>query len=491
MRLPPTLRKLFAYDKKPVLLKYRSSKLFITSTVCFAIFTDIFLYGVVVPVIPFALTSRAHVPARDVQHWTAILLAVYGASLLVGSAICGWLADKSSSRRAALLTGLVVLLGATMMLCLGRSIGLLVAGRLIQGLSASVVWCVGLALLADTAGQNDAGQAMGFVSIAYTMGTLVAPLLGGVVYARAGYYAVFYMTFSVIAVDIILRLLLIEKKIAARWDPEMELQTMTRGKDSETKAPNESRGVETTRQESGNPVNTVSTTSTVLEKNRFPPIILLLKSRRILAAFWATFVTSTLLTAFDAVLPLYCNRIFGWNSLGGGLIFLALIIPSFSGPYIGQLCDKFGPRWPTAIGLAAALPFWVLLRLVDHDSLKQKVLLCALLMLIGTCVALIIPAVMAEFTYIVDAKEKQQPGIYGVNGAYAQAYGIFNVGWASGALVGPVWAGYVKAAGGWGTMTWSLGAFSAVSAIPVALFTGGFITRKKHQTSDREEGILA
>lgn len=376
------------------------------------------------------------------------------------------------------------------MLCLGRSIGVLVAGRLIQGLSASVVWCVGLALLADTAGDNDAGQAMGYVSIAYTMGTLVAPLLGGVVYARAGYYAVFYMTFSVIAVDILLRLLLIEKKIAARWDPDMELQTTAKKEDSPAKTPNEPSSVDEAKRESKGPTNS-QTPSPTMKKNRFPPIIMLLKSRRILAAFWATFVTSSLLTAFDAVLPLYCNRIFGWNSLGGGLIFLALIIPSFSGPFIGQLCDRFGPRWPTAIGLAAALPFWVLLRLVDHDSLKQKVLLCALLMLIGTCVALIIPAVMAEFTYIVDAKEKKQPGIFGVNGAYAQAYGIFNVAWAAGALVGPVWAGYVEAAGGWGNMTWSLGAFSAISAIPVALFTGGFISRSKNQPSGHEEGVLA
>lgn len=289
------------------------------------------------------------------------------------------------------------------------------------------------------------------------------------------------MTFSVIAVDIVLRLLLVEKKIAARWDPvaDVELRSSTRKEDIDTRM----------MHESGNPAASVSAAH--LKKHRFPPIIMLLKSRRMLAAFWATFVTSSLLTAFDATLPLYCHRIFGWNSLGGGLIFLALILPSFSGPFIGYLCDKFGPRWLIAIGLAAALPFWVLLRLVDHDSLKQKVLLCALLMLIGACVALIFPAVMAEFTYIVDAKEKKQPGIYGANGAYAQAYGIFNVAYAAGALVGPVWAGYVEAASGWGTLTWSLGAFSAVSAIPVTLFTGGFITRKKHQSaSDRGEGGL-
>ena len=73
-----------------------------------------------------------------------------------------------------------------------------------------------------------------------------------------------------------------------------------------------------------------------------------------------------------------------------------------------------------------------------------------------------------------------------------QTYSIFNIGWAAGSLVGPVWAGFVEASGGWGTMTWSLGTFSAVSAIPVALFTGGFITRKKHQPAlDRDGGILA
>ena len=442
---------------------------------------------------PFALHDRAHIHPGDVQRWNAILLAVYGAALLVGSAVCGWLADMCNSRRAPLLVGLIVLLGSTLMLCLGRTIGLLVAGRLVQGLSASVVWCIGLALLADTAGENDAGQLMGFVSIAYTMGVLVAPLLGGVVYARAGYFAVFYMTFSVIAIDIILRLVLVEKKVAIRWEPvaELELQLSAKKKDTETESTKGASNAQSLRP-GGEILADSSLSDTAPKKNRLPPIIMLWKSRRMLTAFWATFVTSCLLTAFDATLPLYCNRTFGWNSLGGGLVFLALIIPSFSGPFIGKLCDRFGPKWPTAVGMAAALPFWVLLRTVDHDSLNQKVLLCALLVLIGACVALVIPAVMAEFTYIVDANEKKQPGIYGDNGAYAQTYSIFNIGWAAGALVGPVWAGFVEAAGGWGTMTLSLGVFSAVSAIPVALFTGGFITRKKHQpASDQEEGILA
>jgi MFS family permease len=103
------------------------------------------------------------------------------------------------------------------MLCVGSSIGVLVAGRLLQGLSAAVVWTVGLALLVDTVGQKEIGQVMGYVSLSVSIAILVAPLLGGVVYARGGYYAVFAMAFALIGLDIVLRLALVEKKIAKKW----------------------------------------------------------------------------------------------------------------------------------------------------------------------------------------------------------------------------------------------------------------------------------
>jgi hypothetical protein len=51
----------------PYLLKVRSSKWFILSTICVAVFTDIFLYGIIVPVLPFALSLRAGVPESSVQ----------------------------------------------------------------------------------------------------------------------------------------------------------------------------------------------------------------------------------------------------------------------------------------------------------------------------------------------------------------------------------------------------------------------------------------
>jgi MFS family permease len=88
------------------------------------------------------------------------------------------------------------------MLCLARTVSLLVVGRIFQGAAAAIVWTVGQALLVDTVGQKEIGQTLGWVSISMSMSILIAPLLGGVVYNKAGYYPVYYMAFGLIALDI-------------------------------------------------------------------------------------------------------------------------------------------------------------------------------------------------------------------------------------------------------------------------------------------------
>lgn len=202
--------------KAPLFLAFRSSKTFIAATVCIAIFTDILLYGIIVPVMPYALTSRVGVPEDSIQTWNAILLACYTIALFVGSPLVGIYADHTSSRRWPLLIGLFALAASTLLLCLGQTMALLILGRVLQGLSAAIVWSVGLALLADTFGDK-IGIAMGYSSIAMSLGLLVSPSIGGAVYDHVGYYPVFYVAFGCIFLDIILRLILIEKKIARQW----------------------------------------------------------------------------------------------------------------------------------------------------------------------------------------------------------------------------------------------------------------------------------
>jgi len=56
--------------------------------------------------------------------------------------------DYFETRRSSLIGGLVALLGATFMLCFGRSEGVLIVARVLQGISAAVVWTVGMTQLA-------------------------------------------------------------------------------------------------------------------------------------------------------------------------------------------------------------------------------------------------------------------------------------------------------------------------------------------------------
>ncbi|KAI9842561.1 MAG: hypothetical protein M1837_007074 [Sclerophora amabilis] len=520
----------------PLLWKFRSAKWFILTVVMMAVFTDIFLYGIIVPVIPFALTERVGVPQDQVQGWVSTLIAIYGAALLVGSPIFGWFADRSKSRRMPLLLGLLALGGATIMLCLGRTLPILIVARILQGLSAAVVWTVGLALLVDTVGKHEVGQSLGFVSLAMTLGTLVAPLVGGVVYDRAGYYPVFYMCFGMIAVDVVLRFVMIEKKIAAKWSitaeaasygslsaPAVAETHLGSPPDDRTKTESDQIAaipgppkIIKTRTEIEQQVPSEGAIALPKKRRRLPPVLILLKSRRLLSALWGCLVQASLMTSFDGVLPLFCKETFGWSSFGGGIIFLALFIPSFSAPIIGMgyalttrpphgpqaapccidsllcsfeamcpvqgyLCDKYGGRYLATSGFLLGLPFYVLLRLVTHDTVQQIVLLCALLALIGVSLTLAMAPLMAEVTYIVMAKEKSESarasqdgrGSDGddadggfKHGAYAQAYGLFTSAFAGGTLIGPLWAGFIQSNAGWGTMTWTLGLLSGLTAIP-------------------------
>jgi MFS family permease len=389
-----------------------------------------------------------------------------------------------------LLLGLIALTGATVMLNVANSVALFIVGRLLQGISAAVVWVVGLALLVDTVDQNSLGQYMGYVSLGMSLGIMIAPVLGGVLFDSAGYNAVFALCYAFIAVDLVFRLLLIEKKNAKRWIVRTDTSTIRRRSEENTSeasaVPNTE--VDTRAREKDNEGETMRIppqpeSPMLVKPSRLPAFVTLLASRRLLAALLACLMQAVLVTSFDSVLPLFVNETFQWYSQQAGILYLALVIPTLISPLVGHFSDLYGGRWFAVVGFLLAAPVFVLLRLVDHDSLRQKVLLAALLSLIGLALTLAFPPLMAEISYVVVAKEKARPGAYGKGGAYAQAYGLFNMAFAGGTLIGPIWAGFVKNTAGWSTMAWTLGLLSGVTAIPTAVWVGGSIRKKRRHAA--------
>ena len=238
-----------------------------------------------------------------------------------------------------------------------------------------------------------------------TMGNLLAPWLAGIVYEKAGYYAVFAIILGIIAVDFVLRVVMIEKRTAAKWlaDNESADSEAWRNDNEPDRSFQGSNACireevnHVTIREGSPPlpdqVAEYDETSPLLCKKEkrsstwftrnFPRMTLLLGSPRMLAAIWGAFTHTMLIGYLDATLPLFVKNLFHWGSKGAGLIFLACSAPSLLGTLFGLLSDRFGTRKVSIVGFAMLVPSLALLGTVRHNDVGSAVLLCFLLVLIG------------------------------------------------------------------------------------------------------------
>jgi MFS family permease len=120
----------------------------------------------------------------------------------------------------------------------------------------------------------------------------------------------------------------------------------------------------------------------------------------------------------------------------------------------------------------------ILLRLVDHDSIGQKILLGALLAILGASGKQFEIPMGAEVVKCTEIRVTANPRQYSAHGAFGQANGLLNFFYAVGVTAGPLLSGFICETAGWGTMVLVLGILSAISTIPTFLCTGGYIWKK-------------
>lgn len=345
---------------------------------------------------------------------------------------------------------------ATGMLHVGNTIGIFMTARVCQGVAAAILYSAGLALLYDSVGKENLGQAMGYITLSITAGAFLGPSLGGILYDVGQETAVFGLAYGVLLVDVILRFSVIEKDS---------------GKDA-MPAATPGYGTMGTR-----PTDSVEASEPITNAGSKMSTIRLLQSPRLLTALFGWFVVGTLLSAFDGVLPIFVQNTFGWSSAGAGFIFLPLFIPNLAGPLYGRMVDssRHGGRVVATTGFLLCVPFFVLLRFVAQESAPTQVLLGGLLFMIGLGLALCGPPLFVEVAKTVSTMEDEFPGAFGNKGPMAQAYALYNCAFAIGQLVGPMWAWAAKSTLGWATLTWMFGLASGLTSIITGLFLGGWI----------------
>lgn len=326
-------------------------------TVGTGIFTDLFLYSIIVPIIPFILEDRLGVARSNIQTYTSALLASWAGASFLSSPPIGILADRTASRKLLYMFGIGCLFLGTGLLWAGQAIWVLILARVVQAISGSVVYIVGLSLLVDTIGSNNLGMALGTIFSIVEISQLIAPVIGGSLYAVGGEASVFGLTFGILALDFLMRLLLIDRKTAAKFQvaPTIPSEGLSEPSLAVTSEPEPSLEV-LNQPVPSETTPLVASTCSAEWIIAYPPAWIktfpmgyCIRNPRMIAALATTFAQGSLISMFEATMTIEAQELFDVNSLKAGLLFIPLVLPSLvTGPFSGRMMDKFGPK-PTAV----------------------------------------------------------------------------------------------------------------------------------------------
>ncbi|KAA1076079.1 hypothetical protein PGT21_033801 [Puccinia graminis f. sp. tritici] len=414
---------------------------YITFSVSFGLMVDMATYGIMVPVLPFRLESTGY---KNVPATSSYLIAAFAFGLIISSIPVGIFGEIVRSRKAPLLACLTFLAASLIMFWLSSSFAVLMIARIIQGFSGTAIWTLGLALICDVVPEARIGVIMGYVMIGWSIGTVGGPLAGGLLYDSLGYNSIFVFALIITAIDFFLRCLVQDKKCIQNNQAAAVINVEL--SDKEVKSTAESS-------DGSKPPSAARALLSLLTNSRF----------------W-TLCAITLVLGFsfggllDTGMTMLVKERYGLSSRGAALIFIAAVVPSFiSSPMAGHYADKYGAKWPIVICLILGTPFFGLLSM--NTSLAALITFIAFT---GIFIMGIAAPIMQDLAEVV----KATPGL-----GFAHVYGIFNMVYSTGAMVGPLVVGGLLGRmgiqNGWQIVSLVITGLCAACIIPAWLFLGG------------------
>jgi len=331
--------------------------------VTIAIFTDMLVYGLVVPILPSYATLF-----NISQTSVGLLYASYAIALFFATPFFGVLSDKIG-RKGPLLWGLIGLGGSTLFFAFANSYKMLLIARSLQGIAAAITWTAGLALLADLYPSEERGRVMGLALSGMSLGTLLGPTIGGWLFQIGGYQLPFLIAAGIVLFDGILRIVLIKDV------PHQKTESIF--------------------------------ASLKIVKN---PQILVMSSIIILGA--------TIPCILESTYPLFLDSKLHFSPLTIGLLFaIPTLCYGITAPFIGKFSSRIGNFKVMIFGLILSSAFFPLL--VYPTSLW---FIMPLMALIGIGMGLTLTPSLPEFANI---SQKSGTNSYGVvYSIYNMAYSV-------------------------------------------------------------------
>ncbi|KAL5337599.1 major facilitator superfamily domain-containing protein [Aspergillus crustosus] len=467
--------------------RWRSSQSFIITTATISLFSETFLFGFVVPILPYMLETRLHVDPALTQSLTTTLLTTYGVVSLVAAPFVAHFADKTPNRKIPLLLSLTACASGTVLVACAPTVWLLMVGEILQSLASCSVWIVAQATLVDNLSENNKGKVLGTAMSFITTGIFAGPMVSGVLLQLLGYWPAWSAALLLLGVDILARLLMIERKPLATNPTEATDERAALLPQGDESSPNENHAGQDTTVNQENPAGPVS-------HHGFYRIMLC--NPRVLAGLFNTLYLSMVLAAFDTTLPLHVRAIFGWDSLPVGLLFFALQVPSIvSGPAIGHLRDRTGLRWPTTIGCALMVPLLWLLGVPGTElpwgrlegSAGEAVYITAIVGL-GIALAFTRGAGSIQMLTVLHELEKKNPTMFGPYGGNSRLAGLTELPFNVGLIAGPLLSGSISEVLGY---YWTNNLFAAIALLVTVTSYIYFTVPPKSESESESESESA
>ncbi|WP_320669887.1 DHA2 family efflux MFS transporter permease subunit [Patulibacter defluvii] len=362
------------------------------------------------------------------QQWTSNAYLLTLGSLLM---VAGSLGDVFGERRIFLLG--VAGFGITSLLCaLAPSIGVLVAGRALQGASGALLTPAALAVIVATFEADERNRAIGAWTAWGGIGAAIGPLLGGWLVDQASWPWVFLINVPLVLVTLAIIVRAIPgsaERSARRLDLvgaalcAIGLGGITFGLIQQPLSGWGSPSV------LGPLLGGVAVFASFLvyEARTAEPMLPLelFRRRNFAVGNVETLVMYAGLALVFFYLTIYLQQVAGFDALEAGFSSLPVtILMLFLASRFGALADRIGPRWFMGAGPAVSGVGLLLLLRLDRDvSYLGDVLPAMVVFGLGLCIAV----APLTATVLADADAANAGAASGVNNAIARVAGLIGI----------------------------------------------------------------
>lgn len=280
-------------------MNFKKNKQKTLYAIALALFTDMFFYCLVTPMLPIYATHY------QISHLGfSLIFGGYAIALLLGTTPVGYLIDRFG-RRLPMLWGLISLFVAIMTFTIANSVIFFVIARFMQGLSSAFTWNTSMALLSDSFNKKTRGKIMGYAIACANLGALISLPLSGWLHQNFGIKTPFLLITILALVDAAIRLSVIK-----------------------------------------------NTDNIVIKKIKLKTILTNYDIKRYIGSI---IIVAMLLGTLDANMPSYLYVKLKMTPIDIGLYFsIAAIINMTAAPIVGFISDRYGRKNTIVVGLLIA-----------------------------------------------------------------------------------------------------------------------------------------